>query len=79
LPDNAGIIDSPGVRQYSVAHLSARDVRLGYLELAEVATGCRFSDCSHQVEPGCAVQRALTEGAIADWRFANYQKLLAAE
>ncbi|MEE9320589.1 MAG: ribosome small subunit-dependent GTPase A [Granulosicoccus sp.] len=79
LPDNAGIIDSPGVRQYSVAHLSARDVRLGYLELAEIAQACRFGDCSHQVEPGCAVQQALADGAIADWRFANYQKLLLAE
>lgn len=79
LPDDAGIIDSPGVRQYSVAHLSARDVRMGFLELAEAAAACRFSDCSHQVEPGCAVQQALAEGSIAAWRFANYQKLLPAE
>jgi len=69
------IIDSPGVRQYSVAHLSAQDVRYGYRELTNAAQDCKFSNCSHVVEPGCAVQSAIAEGSIARWRYENYRKL----
>jgi len=75
LGGGGSIIDSPGVRQYSVAHLSAEDVRSGYRELANAATACKFSNCSHIVEPACAVQTALEKGSIARWRYDNYCKL----
>jgi len=75
LGSGGSIIDSPGVRQYSVAHLSAQDVRNGYKELANAAQACKFSNCAHMVEPGCAVQAALAEGTIAQWRYDNYRKL----
>lgn len=75
LGGGGSIIDSPGVRQYSVAHLSAEDVRSGYRDLADVATACKFSNCSHVVEPDCAVQTALGNGSIARWRYDNYRKL----
>ncbi len=75
--DSGGsIIDSPGVRQYSVSHLSAEDVRRGYRELADKSVDCKFSDCSHVVEPDCAVKAALATGEIAQWRYENYLKLL---
>ncbi len=76
LGGGGSIIDSPGVRQYSVAHLSAEDVRFGYRELASAAQECKFSNCSHVVEPGCAVQTALANGSIARWRYDNYRKLI---
>ena len=75
LDGGGSIIDSPGVRQYSVAHLSVEDVRYGYRELASAAQACKFSNCSHVVEPGCAVQTALADGAMARWRYNNYRKL----
>jgi len=75
LGGGGSIIDSPGVRQYSVAHLSVEDVRNGYRELASAAQACKFSNCSHVVEPGCAVQTALADGSIANWRYDNYRKL----
>lgn len=75
LPDGGAIIDSPGVRQYSVAHIAADTVREGYHELARAASHCRFGNCSHTVEPGCAVRDALDEGHIAAWRYRNYCKL----
>lgn len=75
--DSGGsIIDSPGVRQYSVSHLSPQEVRRGYRELAEQSINCKFSDCSHIVEPDCAVKAALETGEIAQWRYDNYLKLL---
>ncbi len=73
------LIDSPGVRQYSVAHLEPVDVRTGYREIREAAESCRFSDCSHRVEPGCHVQSCVESGEIAAWRYSNYCKLLDAE
>jgi ribosome biogenesis GTPase len=75
LPHDGAVIDSPGVRQYSVAHLTAELVRAGYLELAEAAHSCRFGDCTHTVEPACGVLQALRQGRIAQWRYDNYRKL----
>lgn len=75
LPEQGAIIDSPGVRQYSVSHLSEKTVREGYLELARAAGHCRFGNCSHTVEPGCAVLDSLADGQIARWRYDNYTKL----
>ncbi|NND91456.1 MAG: ribosome small subunit-dependent GTPase A [Granulosicoccus sp.] len=75
LPEGGAIIDSPGVRQYSVSHLSADIVRSGYHELARAAESCRFGNCTHTVEPGCAVRDGLADGSIAPWRYANYRKL----
>lgn len=76
MDNGASIIDSPGVRQYSVEHLSAENVRHGYLDLYDQAAQCKFTDCSHKVEPKCAVQAALASGDIAQWRFDNYLKLI---
>ena len=75
LPDGGAIIDSPGVRQYSVSDLQPVDVRRGFREVQEAAAGCRFNDCTHAVEPDCAVRQAVQEDRIAGWRYANYLKL----
>ncbi len=75
LADGCAIIDSPGVRQFSVAHLSSSDVRAGYLDIAAAAQNCRFSNCTHLVEPSCAVRDAVDSKDIAAWRFDNYRKL----
>jgi len=75
LDNGAAIIDSPGVRQFSVSHLSPSDVRQGFRDIAGLANTCRFSDCSHVVEPACAVVDAVKQGTLAEWRYQNYRKL----
>lgn len=75
LGSGGSIIDSPGVRQFSVSHLSAHDVRRGYRELADAAMECKFSDCLHVAEPDCAVKQGVKDGSIAQWRYDNYRKL----
>lgn len=75
LPGQSAIIDSPGVRQFTVDHLPVTLVRSGYLELARAARFCRFRDCSHTVEPDCGVLQGITDGSIAQWRYDNYRKL----
>lgn len=78
LSSDGAIIDSPGVRQYAVSHLSRETVREGYHELARAARSCRFGNCSHTVEPACGVLDALSTGSIARWRYENYLKLAEA-
>jgi len=73
------LIDSPGVRQYSVAHLDPSDVRLGYRDIRDAAQQCRFANCAHLAEPGCHVQACVDSGEIARWRYDNYCKLLEME
>ncbi len=76
LPGEGALIDSPGVRQFTVAHLSVADVRSGFIEIEEYGHNCRFSNCIHTVEPNCAVREAVGQGNIAAWRYENYKKLL---
>ena len=76
LPDGGAIIDSPGVRQYSVSHLDSKTVREGFYELADIGQGCRFGNCTHTVEPDCRVQEAVACGYIARSRYDNYCKLI---
>lgn len=58
------IIDSPGVRSFRLGQLARRDLAFGYPEIRGLTGACRFSNCSHTIEPGCAVQAALQDGKI---------------
>jgi ribosome biogenesis GTPase / thiamine phosphate phosphatase len=77
LPSGGEIIDSPGVRSFRLGKLERRELEAGYPELRERIGQCRFNDCSHTDEPGCAVQRALREGAIHPDRLASFLHLAA--
>lgn len=75
LPGGGTVVDSPGVRRYAVAHIDATDVRAGFREMARLAEQCRFGNCSHVVEPACAVRDAVESGEVAAWRYENYRAL----
>lgn len=74
LPAGAFLIDTPGMREL---HLWADADAIGdaFEDIEDLARACRFSDCSHESEPGCAV-RAVLGSSLDETRFANYQKLL---
>jgi ribosome biogenesis GTPase / thiamine phosphate phosphatase len=75
LPNGAALIDSPGVRDFAPA-VSALDERtLGFPEVARLAAGCRFSDCRHMREPGCAVRAAAEDGSWHARRYESYRRL----
>jgi ribosome biogenesis GTPase len=75
LPHGAALIDSPGVRDFAPA-VSALDERtLGFPEVARLAAGCRFSDCRHMREPGCAVRDAAENGRWLARRYESYRRL----
>lgn len=74
LPSGALLIDTPGIR--SLELLDADDgVGLLYADIDALAADCRFTDCRHEREPGCAVRAALDDGSIDGGRWAGYRKL----
>lgn len=75
LPGGGDLIDSPGVRDFAPAvdHLEART--LGFPEVAQRAAGCRFQDCRHMREPGCAVRTAVESGELHARRYESYRRL----
>lgn len=75
LANGGEVIDSPGVRQYAPYIEHENDVAGGFREFHELAPQCRFADCRHIAEPGCAVKAALQNGNIAQRRYDNYKNL----
>lgn len=75
LPCGGSLIDSPGVREFNLWPVSKQEILRGFKEFAELS-GCKFRDCQHLVEPGCAVQAAAASGKISPQRWANYQALM---
>jgi ribosome biogenesis GTPase len=76
LPVGGAVIDSPGVRDYAPA-LRSDEVVVGYREIVASAQECRFSNCRHLREPGCAVKDAVEDGKISKRRYDSYRHLLA--
>lgn len=76
LPDGGAIIDSPGVREFGLWHLEARQVDQGFIEFHDYLGRCRYRDCKHIDDPGCALRDAVTNGRIAASRFENYHRIL---
>ena len=68
------ILDTPGLRELGL--LDGDGIENSFADIAELATGCRFSDCGHGAEPDCAVTAALAEGGLERDRFDAYEKLV---
>jgi ribosome biogenesis GTPase len=72
LRGGAILVDTPGLRELQ---LWEGDVDSAFSDIAELATQCKFNDCSHETEPGCAVAEALASGELAWERMQSYRKL----
>lgn len=75
LPGGALLLDNPGVREIQLWAAGEEGLGEAFEDIAELAAACRFADCSHQGEPGCAVERAVRSGSLAEERLASYFKL----
>ncbi len=73
------VIDTPGIRRFSVEDSDPAALAAGFTEFAPLAEGCRYRDCTHVHEPGCAVRRAVEDGAISHGRYESYLKLLGGD
>lgn len=76
LPAGGDLIDTPGVRGFSPFVDGERPIAHGFREIHALGEQCRFHNCLHRGEPGCAVIEAVTAGQIAASRFDNYRKML---
>lgn len=76
LTGGGAVIDSPGVRDFAPAFTRNDNIAAGFIEIADAADACRFSNCRHLQEPGCAVKAAVDEGAIDTRRYESYRRLL---
>jgi ribosome biogenesis GTPase len=75
LPHAAALIDSPGVRDFAPAAAALDERTLGFVEVERLAPGCRFADCRHLREPGCAVRTAAESGVLHARRYESYRRL----
>lgn len=75
LPGGGALIDSPGLQAFGLAHLSENDLLHGFREFEPVLGQCRFRNCQHESEPGCALLAAVADGRIAERRFSHYRLL----
>lgn len=76
LSGNVVVIDTPGMRELGVWDVGD-GISFAFSDIEELARACRFADCTHQTEPGCAVRAALERGDLAPDRLASYLKLKA--
>lgn len=76
LPAGGDLIDSPGVREYRLWPMPPRDIAPLFREINARSENCRFANCLHTKEPGCAVKAALDAGEIHQRRYASYTALV---
>lgn len=75
-PHGGKVIDSPGVREFGLWHLEPDQVTRGFIEFRDYLGACKYRDCRHGDDPGCAIRAAVEAGAIAESRFDNYHRIL---
>ncbi len=75
LPSGGALIDSPGIREFGVWHLTVDAIRNGFIEMYPYYGMCRFRNCLHKNEPGCALIAASAEGKVLPRRLASLNRL----
>jgi ribosome biogenesis GTPase / thiamine phosphate phosphatase len=74
LPSGAVLLDTPGMRELKL-WAGEETLDTTFSEISELAAECRFADCAHETEPGCAIRRALNDGTLSQERWDSYCKL----
>ena len=77
LPSGGSLIDSPGIREFGLWHMSKEQVEEGFREFRPLLGTCKFRDCQHVQEPGCAILAALADGEISARRMDSYRRIVA--
>lgn len=77
LNENSAVIDSPGFQEFALAHLTRSDIEVAMPDFRPYHGQCRFRDCRHQSEPGCAIREAVKTGLIPPHRLAFFHQLMA--
>jgi ribosome biogenesis GTPase len=75
--DCGALIDSPGLQEFGLVHLSAQEIEFAFVEFRPFIGTCRFRDCSHGAEPDCAIKTAASKGLIHSRRLEHYHQLIS--
>ncbi len=76
LTDGARVIDTPGIREFGLLDFKPEEISHYYIEMRELLQQCKFNNCLHENEPGCAVKKAYEEGRIAEERYVSYLNIM---
>jgi ribosome biogenesis GTPase len=79
IPTGGFIIDSPGIRELGIVQLEKEEISHYFPEMRDLLNQCRFNNCSHVNEPGCAIKNAVDENKISLIRYESYLSILANE
>jgi len=71
------VIDTPGIREFGIMDFKPEEISHYFIEMREVLNNCKFNNCTHENEPGCAVRQAYNEGKISEERYINYLAILS--
>ena len=77
LPQGGRIIDTPGMREFALMDIEPVELSHYFTEMKERIHGCKFNNCMHIEEPGCAIKKAVEEGAISPIRYVSYLNILS--
>lgn len=75
-PEGGDLIDSPGIREFGLWHMTPDQVCDGFIEFEDFLGTCKFRDCKHKSDPGCALVQAVEEGKIHPERLASFQRIM---
>lgn len=76
LPDGGSLIDSPGVRDFTPRNRDRENITNGFVELRRHIGYCKFTNCTHTTEPGCAITEALNKGELSAQRVNSFRKMI---
>lgn len=77
LDEKSSLIDSPGMQEFGLFHLSLAQIEAGFREFSPLLGRCRFRDCAHGQEPDCALRNAVAQGQATEARFQSLRRCLA--
>ena len=75
-PSGGDLVDSPGVREFALWHISTERVTTGFKEFRQFLGGCKFRDCKHMDDPGCLIREGLEAGKVTTMRYESYHRIL---
>lgn len=75
-PSGGDLIDSPGIREFALWHLDETTIARGFRDFRDFLGTCKFRDCKHKADPGCALQAAVARGELAPTRLESYHRIV---
>jgi len=76
---NTYIVDTPGIKGFGLVDIAHDELYHFFPEIFAVSHGCKFANCTHMHEPGCAVQQAVNGGEVSEQRYLSYLKMMAGD